>query len=119
MKNGFLEKRSEARSIIDEYYSVNLSIDKKPSLFQFLIWDMSLKGMCLLVKEDSDALNHLKVGQIFNMKYYKRDSSKPAEFLKTEIRHISKDDEGRFKGHYLVGIEILENHNSNHQKAHQ
>jgi len=76
MENEFLEKRSEPRSIIDEYYSVNLSIDKKPSLFQFLIWDMSLKGMCLLVKEDSDALNHLKVGQIFNMKYYKRDSSK-------------------------------------------
>jgi len=119
MKNEFLEKRSELRSIIDEYYSVNLSIDKKPSEFQFLIWDMSLKGMCLLVKEDSDALNHLKVGQIFNMKYYKRDSSKPVEFLKTEIRHISKDDEGRFKGHYLVGIEILENHNSNRQNAHQ
>ena len=118
MKNELLEKRSETRSIIDEYYSVNFSIDKKPSLFRFLIWDMSLKGMCLLVKEDSDVLNHLKVGQIFNMKYYKRDSSKPAEFLKTEIKHISKDDEGRFKGHYLVGIEILENHNSNHRKAH-
>ena len=118
MKNGFLEKRSEPRSIIDEYYSVNLSIDKKPSIFQFLIWDMSLKGMCLLVKEDSDALNHLKIGQVFNMKYYKRDASKPAEFLKTEIRHISKDDEGRFKGHYLVGIEILENHNAKHHKAH-
>ena len=119
MKNISHEKRSEPRSIVDEYYSVNLSMDKRPSVFQFLIWDMSLKGMCLLVKEDSDALNHLKVGQIFNMKYYKRDSSKPVEFLKTEIRHISKDDEGRFKGHYLVGIEILENHNSNRQKAHQ
>jgi len=117
MKNGFIEKRSEPRSIIDEYYSVNLSIDEKPSVFQFLIWDMSLKGMCLLVKEDSDALTYLQVGQVFEMKYYKRDASKPAEFLKTEIRHISKDDEGRFKGHYLVGIAILENHNSHHQKA--
>jgi hypothetical protein len=119
MKNDFLEKRSEPRSIIQEYYSVNLSIDKKPSVFQFLIWDMSLKGMCLLVKEDSDALKHLQVGRVFNMKYYKRDTSKPAEYLKTEIRHISKDDEGRFKGHYLVGIAILENHNSNRQKANE
>lgn len=118
MEKEQLERRSAPRSIIDEYYSVNFSIDETPSVYQFLIWDMSSKGISLLVKEDSDILGHLKIGQIFNMKYYRKDTSKPAELLKTEIRHISKDDDGRFKGHYLVGVEILEGHDSDQKRPH-
>ena len=64
------------------------------------------------MKEDSDLLNHLKVGDILNLKYYTTDSSKPIEFLKTEIKHITKDEQGRFKGVYLVGLAILENQDS-------
>ena len=43
-----------------------------------------------------------------NMRYYTAEASKPTEYLKTEIKHITKDDEGRFKGHYLIGISIME-----------
>jgi hypothetical protein len=52
------------------------------------------------------------------MKYYRKDPAKPVEFLKTEIRHISKDDDGRFKGHFLVGVEILEGHSIEQQESH-
>jgi hypothetical protein len=78
------------------------------------MWDISPKGICVLVKEDSDLLNHLKVGDILDLKYYTTDSSRPIEYLKTEIRHITKDEKGRFKGLYLVGLSILEDLNSNH-----
>jgi hypothetical protein len=37
--------------------------------------------------------------------------------LKTEIKHITKDDEGRFRGLYLVGLSILEGQNPNKRKA--
>ena len=118
MEKEQLERRSESRSIIDKYFSVNFSIKETASVYQCLIWDMSPKGISLLVKEDSDILEHLKIGQIFNMKYYKKDTSKPVEFLKTEIRHISKDDDGRFKGHYLVGVEIIEGHDLDQSRPH-
>jgi len=108
MKEDFIEKRSEPRSIIDKYYSVEFSISNSAYIYQFKIWDISKKGVCVLVKEDSDLLNHLKVGDILNLKYYSTDSSQPIEYLKTKIRHITKDEEGRFKGLCLVGLSILE-----------
>jgi len=108
MEKDFIEKRSEPRSIIDKYYSVEFSISNSAYIYQFKIWDISKKGVCVLVKEDSDLLNHLKVGDILNLKYYPTDSSHPIEHLKTKIRHITKDEEGRFKGLRLVGLSILE-----------
>lgn len=108
MKNDFEERRSEPRTVIDRYYSVDFSIGNESFLYQFKIWDLSSKGICLLVKEDSPVLNHVKVGDLVDMRYYEADSSQPGEYLKTKIVHMTKDEEGRFKGHYLIGISILE-----------
>jgi hypothetical protein len=63
--------------------------------------------MGILVREDSEVLKHLKVGDVLNMKYHLPDSSEDPDYLKTEIRHITKDDQGRLGGHYLVGLSIL------------
>jgi len=108
-----IERRSEPRRIIDRYYSVEFSLPDCAFVYQFRIWDMSSKGMCVLVKEDSDLLNHMKVGDILKLKYYTTDSSKPVEFLKTQIKHITRDERGRFKGVYLVGLSILESQDDN------
>ncbi len=40
-----------------------------------------------------------------NLKYYPLDLSAGSEVLKTEIKHITKDDKSRFVGHYLVIID--------------
>jgi len=108
MTNSFFEKRSEPRSTSDQYHSVEISIGGFYFVHQFKIWDISLKGMCVLVKEGSVLLEHIKVGDVLRMKYYMNDLALPTEYLETAIRHISKDAEGKFKGHYLVGISILE-----------
>jgi len=108
MEDSLMERRSRPRSIIDQYYSVEFLVDGSAFVYQFKIWDISPKGVCVLVKEDSGLLNRLKVGDILNLKYYTTDSSRPIEYLETEIRHIAKDENGRFKGLYLVGLSILE-----------
>ena len=108
-----MERRSEPRGIIDRYYSVEFSLSGCSFVYQFKIWNISTKGICVLVKEDSDLLNHVKVGDILNLKYYPADSSQPGELLETEIKHITKDEQGRFKGVYLVGLSILGNQDSN------
>ena len=113
MEDSFIERRSKPRSIINQYHSVEFSISESTFAYQFKIWDISPKGICVLVMEDSGLLNRLKVGDILNLKYYTTDSSRPIEYLETEIRDIAKDENGRFKGLYLVGLSILGNLSSN------
>ena len=113
-----MERRSEPRSIVDKYYSVEFSLRDCAYVYQFKIWNLSSKGICVLVKEDSELLKHVKVGDVVKLKYYATNSLKPIEFLKTEIKHITKDEQGRFKGVYLVGLSILENQESNHKDPH-
>lgn len=102
------EKRSEPRKIVDDYYSVEFSISRQLPVYQFRVRDMSPWGLGILVKDDSPVLNRLAAGDVVEMKYNPADRKGFAELLRTEIRHITRLDQGRFKGHYLVGLRILE-----------
>ena len=108
MMNESVEKRSEPRTELEKYHSVEFHLADLDFIYQFKIWNMSSKGMCLLVREDSDVLKHLKVGNVLDMKCYTTDISLPPENLKIQIKHITQDEQGRFKGHYLVGLLVLE-----------
>ena len=102
------EKRSEHRKILDQYYSVEFSISKMLPVHQFKVRDISPSGIGILVNENSAVLEHLTINDVLEMKYNPTDSSNSPEHLKTEIRHITKVEEGKYKGHYLVGMLILE-----------
>ena len=103
-----VERRTEPRAEVDQYYSVEFSAAGATHAYQFKIRDFSSKGLCIVVKDDSDLIKHLKVGDILNTKYYPVDSAYPTENLRTQIKHITKDEQGRYKGHTLVGLLILE-----------
>jgi hypothetical protein len=106
------ERRAEPRIEIDKYYSVELSVPGTEFVYQFKIWNLSEHGLCVVVKDDSDLLKHLAVGNILEIQYCPDDLASPKVSLKTEIRHITKQEEGRFSGHTLVGLLILEKRNS-------
>ena len=112
MATNLKERRSEPRGIIDRYYSVEFSLRDCSFVYQFKIWNISTKGICVLVKEDSELMKHVKVADVVNLRYYPADSSQPGELLETEIKHITKDEQGRFKGVYLVGLAILDDQDS-------
>lgn len=101
------ERRSENRASDERYYSVQFTTKALASFYQFKLWNISSKGMCILVKEDSKVLKHLKVNDTIEMTYYLTDSQGAHERLKTHIKHITKNDSGRFQGHYMVGLSIL------------
>ena len=103
-----LERRSEPRTPVEEYTSVEFSVSDLAYNYQFKILETSASGMRILVKEDSAVMQYLKVGDILNMKYYPVNPREGPENLRTEIKHITRDDEGRFRGHYLIGLAILE-----------
>lgn len=101
------ERRTEQRHLMEQYYSVEFRLKGLEVIYQFKIWDMSTNGMCLLVKEESEVLNHLTVGDVLEMRYCPAGPWGNVCQMRTAIRHISKDEKGRFKGHLLVGLAIL------------
>jgi hypothetical protein len=107
MTNQLVERRPERKNRMDEYYSAEFSVNGVDVRYQFKIWNIKSMPMCVLIKENSNLLPQLKVGTTLSVKYYATDSSNPPECLQTAIRNITRNDEGRFKGHYLVGLEIL------------
>jgi hypothetical protein len=105
-------RRAEPRVEIDKYYSVELSAPVTEFVYQFKIWNLSEHGLCVLVKNDSDLLKRLTVGSVLNMQYCPVDVTSKRVRLKTEIKHITKQEEGRFAGHTLVGLMVLEEETS-------
>lgn len=101
-----VERRSEQRSIADRYYSVQFTLAGLKPQYQFKTWNISKKGLCILVKEGSAVLNHLNAGDVLDMTYYANEPRGTLENLQTRIQHITMNDSGRFKGHYLVGLSI-------------
>ena len=104
------EKRSELRKVLDRYYSVEFKLKETGSLYHFKLRDLSSDGLGILVNEDSAVLEHLTVNEILKMKYYPPEASSSAEFLETKIKHITKKEQGSFKGHFLIGLLIIEKH---------
>lgn len=107
-ENGIHENRAQPRDVPDKFYSVEFALEGMDSLYQFKIWNISTEGMCILVREDSAVLKHIHEGEILRMKYYASEPVRTIENLRTEVRHITRDDQGRFKGHFMVGLSILE-----------
>ncbi len=100
------ENRSKLRTVPDRFDSVEFSISTQDPIFQFRVRDVSPSGVGILIKDGSKALNYLKVGQVIDMKYNPEDSHGSPEPMKTEIRHITFLEEGRYRGQYLVGLLI-------------
>jgi len=106
--NSPAERRSEPRREVDRYYSVEFSMEGMEYIYQFKIWNISSKGLCVVAKEDSDILKHLKAGDRLKLKYYSTAKKHPMRFMETEIKHITRDVPPRFRGHCLIGFEILD-----------
>ncbi|MBN1834093.1 MAG: tetratricopeptide repeat protein [Deltaproteobacteria bacterium] len=90
------------------YHSVEVELAGMIYPYQFKIRSNPSSSMCFLIKENSDILPRLKVGDILELKYYSAVSAHVSEPRKTVIREITRDDQGPFKGHFLVGLEIIE-----------
>jgi hypothetical protein len=106
------EKRREKRFTINEYYSVEFLVSGIGCLYQCKLYNISKHGICILVKEGSPILNHFQEGDMLDMRYYKPDDRYPTDYLKTEVRHITPSNNGKFKAHVLVGLKLLEGENN-------
>lgn len=101
-----MEKRSEKRAFPKGFHGAEIKLIGIP-LYQFKLKDISDNGASLLMKENSSMINHLKIGQSLKIKFYSDDHPEFNGYLESEIKHITKIDKGRYKGHCLVGVQIL------------
>ena len=97
----------ESNRDLDQYFCVEIPV-RAGIIYQYKIWQKETVFMAILVKEGSDFLSYIEEDSKFNMKYYSRDLFYPYQELVTLIRHVSYQERGRLKGHYLVNLEILE-----------
>ncbi|RJR27223.1 MAG: hypothetical protein C4582_00835, partial [Desulfobacteraceae bacterium] len=79
-------------------------------IYQFALKDISSKGMCIIVRDGSPILKHLREGQMLELKCYSRDEFKSniTKSLRAEIRHITNGEPWHYKGSFLVGLLILD-----------
>ena len=100
------EKRLQARRSPEGFSSASIKLIGVP-LYQFKLKDTSNNGASILVKDDSFMINYLKVGKALNINFSSDHRSDHNGNFESQIKHITKVDSGRYKGHYLVGVRIV------------
>jgi len=105
------EMRSEDREQLNQYCNVQFLSKELNGAHRLKIRDKSSKSMCFQVKESSDILPRLKMGDELEMIYYPTQSRYPCVYLEAVVRHITKRNQGSPKGSYLVGLEALKRQN--------
>ena len=104
---GFKERRTKPRRTKLRNYRVEIKLIGAP-IYQFRVQDVSSDGAGILIKEDSKFLSMIEVGQIVDADFISPEGTDPTGNHRAEIRHITKPNNGKHKGHYLVGLKILE-----------
>lgn len=112
MKNSTAEKfiytTVKAGRDLEQYYSVEIPIQERHTVYQFGIWEIEYMSLSILIGECSEILNWIRTGDRLNMRFYSHNPRNPNQDLYSELIYIEKQRHGRLKGHYLAGIEIME-----------
>jgi len=101
------EYRPKAKTILDEFYSVQFFLNGKGIFYQFKLRNTSSNRPCILVKKDSPVFTELQVGDILDMKYNNPESLDASRLFKTRITSINSHD--CYTGHSIVELSIIDN----------
>ena len=76
-------------------------------VYQFKLKDVSENGTSFLVQEDSTILRNIRVGQEIDIRVcLNAEGTVPSIYQRSEIRHITRQEVGRFKGYIIIGVKI-------------
>lgn len=106
------ERRTWTRRTKLRNYRVEIKLIAQP-IYQFKVRDISEKGAGLLVKDDSEFLKLIEVGQVVDADFISPTGKMPSGLYKVEIRHITRHAKGELRGHGVVGVFIIEKMDQN------
>jgi hypothetical protein len=101
------DRRTELRTTAEDFYSVEINLGGNLPVYRFKLRDISDHGICILIKKQSPLLPYLQVGGRLDLQFYSDQRDGVPRLLATEIRHITEGKPGNFKGHVLVGLQVL------------
>ena len=91
---------------LDHYKSVEFSVDSLPvPERRSRIWHIRPQSNFILIRKDSDIAPHLRAGAKLKAKYYFPGSVYHDDIRETTIKEIPVEEQGRFKGHFLIDLE--------------
>ena len=102
-----LERRSEPRRPAEDYQYVEFQVKHPGPIYQFKLWDVSDHGLCILIKDTSDILEKIHTGDVLAMDFHETIANGSIRKLNIKIMHITKKEEGKFKGHVLAGLAVI------------
>ena len=105
--NQISEKRSDKSNRRDRFYCVEIDLGPPVPIYQFRVRNISGHTASVLVKEGSSILKSLTIGQKLKMNYWTGEFIGETKTWKVQIKHISKQNRGSLKGHFLVDFSII------------
>ena len=101
------EKRLKPRYPALSEHMVVFAFPNAP-LYQLKAKDISETGIGVIVKPDSAFLDLIEIGQETNVELLAPQESRHMQgCYRARIAHITDLEEGRFKGHKLVALELI------------
>jgi hypothetical protein len=77
-------------------------------VYQLKAKDLSESGIGVIVRPDSKFLKLIQLGQEMNVKLLSPPDAKHMQGIyKARIAHITDLEEGKFKGHKLMALELI------------
>ena len=102
-----VSRRFQAKTLSDEYYSVQFFINGKGPSYLFKLRNISSNRPCILVKHDSTVFKELSVGDVLEMEYNPPESFGVGTLLRTRI--ASKIPHDRYTGHSVIELSVIDN----------
>ena len=106
MEDAVQESRTHLRGFVEPYDTgTYLAFAFDGKRYQFNLLDTSPEGMGMLVREDDEGiLKKLRIGNQIRVEYKTPEASMDMDL---EIRHITRIERGKYKGHHQVGLSLL------------
>ena len=103
-----IENKYQRLRKIDGHLRAEIKISRDGLGYQFKLREINDNQGCFFISENSSILKILDNGSILDMKYWTADKTRKIKFVTAKINGITKQSHEPFKGHYKVGLSILE-----------
>lgn len=92
----------------DGHLRAEIKLSRNDLGYQFKLQEIDEHHGCFFVNENSAVLNILDVGRVLDMKYWTAERNRLVKYVRAQIKDISRQKQQPFKGHYKVGLSILQ-----------
>ena len=104
----FDQCQGQEPQVNQDYYCVEFGLNGSHPVYQFKLRHSDQTPLFFLLKETSALSDQLKAGDIMPMKYYCEDTVRTIEQHQTRIESIVNETQGRYRGHYRINLNILD-----------